>query len=60
MRTLDLGARAVNVVEAATPNVVLTTGEQRPVAEVNGDTANVAVQDAMQVDMTTAKGTASQ
>jgi hypothetical protein len=52
--------RAVDSVEATVSNVVLTTGEKLAVAEVTGDTAHVAVQNAIQVDMATAKVLANQ
>ncbi len=57
---VSVRARANDSVEARISNVVLTTGEKLAVAEVSGNTAFVAVQNAMQVDMGTSKVLASQ
>ncbi len=52
--------RAIDSVEATVSNVVLTTGEKLAVAEVTGDTAHVAVQNAIQVDIATKRVLANQ
>jgi hypothetical protein len=52
--------RAVDSLEATVSNVVLTTGQKLAVAEVIGDTAHVAVRNAIQVDLATAKVLANQ
>jgi hypothetical protein len=52
--------RAVDAVEATVSNIVLTTGKTLAVAEVTGDTAHVAVRNAIQVDLATTKVLADQ
>jgi hypothetical protein len=53
-------ARPIDAVEATVSNVILTTGQKLATAEVTGNTAHVVVQNAIQVDMTTAKVLTSQ
>jgi hypothetical protein len=57
---LQVQTRAVDSLEATVSNVVFTTGAKLAVAEVTGDTAHVAVRNAIQVDLATTKVLASQ